>query len=593
MLSFGMHFLICNLFISAIIGLMLIGKKMLEKHLSAPARYHIWYLLPVLLAVPFLPIRPARILPLLFRWAPWSRTENPKALKALQGTAALPAASDWMNDLSVSVTREVSPKIHLLLTGIWILGMLVMLIFMVRSRLSLYHLEKSALPVQSEKVRRLFLACKQEMNIRRNIPVYSTAFLNSPVTMGFLWPRILIPIGLISDFDKAKMRYMLLHELQHYKHKDALLNHLLNLSAIVYWPNPLVWYAQKEARTDREVACDSFVLQMLDGDDYIHYGDTLLHFAEKISRSPFSLTAGMGGNAKQLRKRILNIASYHPRTNRDRIKECLILLPAVLLALGSTAFIPVLAFPDNTFLPKDAKVTEVDFSSFFAGQEGSAVLYDMGTDTWEIYNEPLAEKRVSPNSTYKIYSALFALEQQYITPEQSLLKWNGQEQPFPQWNQDQTLSAALRNSVNWYFRTLDEKAGLPALKQFYTSIGYGNHDLSGGLSEYWMESSLQISPLEQVELLKKLYTNEFHFKEENVQAVKNALLLSSARAASLYGKTGTGAVNGQNVNGWFVGYVETGDNTCFFAVNVQGREKADSRTASEIALHILAHKSLF
>ena len=36
---------------------------------------------------------------------------------------------------------------------------------------------------------------------------------------------------------------MLLHELQHYKHKDAFANHLMNLAGILYWFNPFVWSA--------------------------------------------------------------------------------------------------------------------------------------------------------------------------------------------------------------------------------------------------------------------------------------------------------------------------------------------------------------
>ena len=33
------------------------------------------------------------------------------------------------------------------------------------------------------------------------------------------------------------------------------------------------------------------------------------------------------------------------------------------------------------------------------------------------------------------------------------------------------------------------------------------------------------------------------------------------QAGTFYGKTGTGRVDGQDVNGWFVGLLETADNT--------------------------------
>lgn len=75
----------------------------------------------------------------------------------------------------------------------------------------------------------------------------------------------------------------------------------MNLSGVVYWFNPLVWYALKEMRNDREVACDTAVLEMLEEDDYEDYGNTLINFAEKISLTPFPFAAGLGGSMEQMK----------------------------------------------------------------------------------------------------------------------------------------------------------------------------------------------------------------------------------------------------------------------------------------------------
>ncbi len=63
----------------------------------------------------------------------------------------------------------------------------------------------------------------------------------------------------------------------------------MNFAGVVYWFNPLVWYALKEMRNDREVACDTSVLKMLEEDDYENYGNTLINFAEKVSLLLFRL----------------------------------------------------------------------------------------------------------------------------------------------------------------------------------------------------------------------------------------------------------------------------------------------------------------
>ena len=595
MQSFSIHFLICNIFIAIIIGIFLVAKQIFKNQLSGRTRYNLWFSLPVLLAVPFLSFRPRGVAPFFF-WIKSLKTMVPYKANMINQTAtaaASPTATGWMNDFSVSVTREAPSALNYLFWVIWLLGILAMILFMAKSWLRLHRIEKSALPLQNQKVQKLFKECKLEMNLKRNIPIYSTAFLKSPVLVGLFKPRIYMPIHLISDFNATNIRYMLLHELQHYRHKDSLASYLMNLAAIIYWFNPSVLYALKEMRTDREVACDSSVLQMLNAEDYVDYGNTLLNFAEKLSLSPFSLVSEIGGSAKQIKKRILNITSYHPETSWNKIKGYLIFLLITILCLESTNLIPVLAKKDNVLLPSTGDVIYEDLTAFFPEYDGCFVLYDQNADTWQIYNKSLATQRVSPDSTYKIYSALFALENQYITPFFNTLDWNGQKYSISEWNQKQTLTTALQNSVNWYFQTLDQKADLTELNQFYKKIGYGNHDLSGGISNFWLESSLKISPLEQVELLKKLYTNEFHFQKQNVQTVKSALMLSSSNNGALYGKTGTGKVNGQNINGWFIGYIESAGNTYFFATNIRSDANATGAAASEITLDILKEKNIY
>lgn len=594
MIAFSLHFLLCNILISVIVGAVLLVKKILRKHLSGCGQYRIWFLLPVILAIPFLSIRPAGF-PQISSWLHSMQNDflHETGTAAPPAVASQPFPTDWLNDFRISVTRDSVSIVSYIPFVIWTAGMIAMTILMVMSRIHLYRLEQSALPLQNTAVRMLYQNCRAELQIKREIPIYSTAFLKSPVLVGMFRPRIYLPIHLISDFSETDVRYMLLHELQHYKHKDAFINCMMNIVSILYWFNPVVWYAVREVRTDREVACDTFVLQVLGSTEYIAYGNTLLNFAQKISLCPFSLATGIGGSAKQMKKRILNIAAYRPQTRWFRIRERIVLAVLIILILESTTLIPVFASDTKTALPENAVIRSEDLSDFFAGYRGCFVLYDTNADTWDIYNETLAAKRFPPNSTYKIYSALFALENGLIRPDASTLKWDGQTYSYPVWNQDQTLASAMQNSVNWYFQELDQRADWNDLNNFYQTIGYGNQDLSGGATEFWLESSLKISAVEQVELLRKLYENEFHFEEHNVQAVKDSLRLSVSGQTVLSGKTGTGVINGQSINGWFIGYVESGSNTWFFATNIHGDDHADSLTAGEITRNILASKQIY
>ena len=130
-----------------------------------------------------------------------------------------------------------------------------------------------------------------------------------------------------------------------------------------------------------------------------------------------------------------------------------------------------------------------------------------------------ATLRVAPTSTYKIYDALFGLEEEIITPETSFIAWNGETYPFEAWNAAQTLQSAMNSSVNWYFESVDEQLGAAKISNYIEEIGYGNENISGDFSTYWMESSLKISPIEQVELLSRLQNNSLGFSPENINAV--------------------------------------------------------------------------
>ena len=597
MTDFMIRFLLCNVFISGVIGMILTAKWVFRSSLSGRMQYHLWFLLLGLLVVPFLPFRLVGI-PQIFSWlcslriSPSSSTGT--AIEEARGIDST-GNTDWMKDFTLSVNSGAPSISGYILLGIWLAGMLVMMILVVRSALRLRSLEKSALPLQNREIRKLYHRCLDEMGLVRDIPVYSTAFLKSPIIVGLLKPRIYLPIHLISDNDESDMRYMLLHELQHYKHKDALAGYLMNLAVVVYWFNPLVWYALREMRNDREVACDTSVLKMLEENEYEEYGNTLINFAEKISLTPFSFAAGLGGSMKQMKRRIINIASYEKPTFMKRLKGITAFVLTAVLLLAFAPFISTYAAESNYYQwdSSSENVSYVDLSSYFGAYEGSFVLYDLENDTWSIHDMDRATLRVAPNSTYKIYDALFGLEEGVITPENTFIAWDGKNYPFDTWNYDQTLQSAMSNSVNWYFQSLNEQLGVPSVHKYIQQIKYGNENMSGDFSSYWMESSLKISPIEQVELLTKLQNNSFSFAPENINAVKDSICISSSDAGSFYGKTGTGRVNGQDVNGWFVGLLETADHTYFFATNIGADSNATGGNATEITMSILSDMNIW
>ncbi len=597
MAEFMIQFLICNIFISIIIGIFLLVKYLLKNSLTNRMNYNLWYLLLGLLTFPFLPVQPIRFLQ-VFAWFGNFRNASSSPIGSVIHETVSPGqsvAANWMNDFSISVSRKTPSAIGLILFILWAAGIFIMILLIVKSLRRFHNIKNSALPLQNPAVRRLYYECMDEMHIKKPIPIYSTAFLKSPLIAGLWKPCIYMPIHLISDYNADSIKYMLMHELGHYKYKDALANYFMNIIGVLYWFHPLVWYSLKEMKNDREIACDTSVLKLLNENAYEDYGNALINLAEKMSLTPFPFTTGISGNMKQMQKRILNIANYHPVSFRKTLHSAAIYGIIAFLLLATAPFLSTQASENNRccFDETNRNVTYIDLNDVFDGYNGSFALYDATEDSWQIYNKEYATARISPASTFKLYSALLGLESGFITPEQSMIPWNGQNYIYDQWNADQTLESAMQNSVTWYFQALDRQAGLPAIKQYIGEIGYGNQFIEGDTASYWVNSSLKISPIEQIEMLKKLYYNHFGFAPENIKAVKDSIRLSSTHAGTLSGKTGTEKVNEKNISGWFIGYVEKDSHTYFFATNIQSGKPASGPLAAKLTFSILSDLELW
>jgi bla regulator protein blaR1 len=503
--------------------------------------------------------------------------------------------ANWMQDFSVTVTQTNTELLNEIVAGIWIAGALVFTGLSIHAWLKLKGIKRSISQVENKDILDLFKISKQQLNISKNIILGVSDEVRSPMTFGLRKTFVILPANFEEWLSKDNIKHIFLHELHHYKYKDIPTNYLMVFFQIIYWFNPLVWIAFKEMRLDREIACDYAVLTSLDDQSYKKYGNTIIHFIDKSPSHKYNKLANqINGSKKQIKKRIIEIASFKADSKLLHAKSIGIFLLVGLFVVTQIPLVSVMANDNNRYTSfNHEQINEEDLSAYFQDYDGSFVLYDMQEDAYHIYDKDQSTLRVSPDSTYKIYSALFGLEENIITPEQNTIEWDGTEHPYDQWNEDQNLETSLKRSVNWYFGQLDQKMGLDSIQSNLNQIHYGNQDVSGGLEQYWLESTLKISPVEQVELLQSLYNNSFDFQEAHIEAVKNALQMEEKNGATLYGKTGTGNVNGKDINGWFIGFVETETNTYFFATNIQDEDNASGSVATEITLAILNDKQIY
>ncbi|WP_343270242.1 BlaR1 family beta-lactam sensor/signal transducer [Lentibacillus songyuanensis] len=591
-MMFGTNLAIGFLVSSITIGFIMLIKKLFKRQLSAKWQYNLWFLLLIALMIPFIP--KFSIADHIFKDFPGSQS-----LESSSASAATEAGgqthTNWMQDFSITVNQTSTELLSIVFASIWFAGVLLFTGLSIHAWIKLKRIRKSVYKVENKEMAELFEACKQQLNIEKNIILGVSQEVRSPLTFGLRKTYVVLPANFEEWLSKEDIKHIFLHELNHYKYKDILTNYLMVFYQIIYWFNPLVWIAFKEMRLDREIACDYAVLMSLDKQSHTNYGNTIIHTIDKTSTLHSNrLTNQLNGSKKQITKRIKEIASFQTESNLLKVKSIGIFLMAGLIVVCQVPFVSVMASDNDRYRHfNHEQTTYEDLSAYFNDYDGSFVLYDLQADAYQIYDKDNSTKRVSPDSTYKIYNALFGLEEGVITSEQNTIEWDGTVHPYDEWNQDQNLATAISHSVNWYFQQIDSEVGLKTIQSYVNRIHYGNQDVSGGVEQYWLESTLKISPIEQVQLLQSFYHNTFNFQEHHIQAVKNALQMEEKDGAILYGKTGTGNVNGKDINGWFIGFVETGTNTYFFATNIQDRDHASGSTAAEITLSILKNKQIY
>ncbi|SEG45852.1 penicillin-binding transpeptidase domain-containing protein [Paenibacillus sp. UNC499MF] len=250
-------------------------------------------------------------------------------------------------------------------------------------------------------------------------------------------------------------------------------------------------------------------------------------------------------------------------------------------------------------LLRDGRVQTLDLAGEFAGYEGCFLLYGLQDQTYYVYNPPQCEKRLSPASTFKITSSLIGLETGAVD-ENTVVPWDGHPYRYPEWNKDHTLASALANSVTWFYQKMAVRIGSGHMQDYLHRIGYGNEDIQGGIDTFWLGSSLQISAVEQVDFLAKLYGDRLPFSAKTSGLVKRMLVLEKQGVAVLSGKTGTcnaGACVSEeprnDVLGWFVGHLEKDGQEYVFALNVEADMKANGSAARKIAVEILRKMKLW
>ena len=278
---------------------------------SAHVRYLLWLIvLAKCLMPPFLTV-PLAILPAEQRPEPLARLPVAPPLPVREipeqvstRSMAMPSVPVEGNTTQPTTSRFLMPPGHQVLGAIWIMGLAVFGCVAtskaVRSNLRLRQ-QRSLLPAELQtSVGELLWG----FGLKRHPKVWLLDGVGQPFVWGLIRGDIYLPADYLRIDNAAHRRNILGHEVCHILRLDATVNSLQVLAQAIFWFHPLVWWANRKIRMEREKCCDEMAVAHL-GTRAKDYSAAIVKalISEHESTRPVPSLA-VAGPAKDIEERI-------------------------------------------------------------------------------------------------------------------------------------------------------------------------------------------------------------------------------------------------------------------------------------------------
>ncbi|MGL5353951.1 MAG: M56 family metallopeptidase, partial [Clostridium sp.] len=336
--------------------LILLIRQLLKKNISKNIIYYIWVILLVKLLVPF---GPESNLSLYNLFDNESKTvssnnntknlsnnnidinKNPIISQTNENSNSNILANDKLenNNSTTDKSNLKIPKTSIKEVAfyIWIIGILALIGYTLLNYIKFKRntLKNSEDKILRQEINAILNQSLGRLSIKRNIEIIISKNINSPTFYGIINPKIVLPLKVVENSSSEELKYILLHELCHYKRKDIIVAWVITLVKIIYWFNPIILISLNIMRKDCETSCDEMVLNYLEKNENLKYGNTILNVIQYVNEEKYIAgTTSMVNNKKDLKERITNIAKNKKLGIKTIIGGVLIIL--VIGGIGLT-----------------------------------------------------------------------------------------------------------------------------------------------------------------------------------------------------------------------------------------------------------------
>ena len=324
-------------------------------HLSQSWRYHgivavsLMFVLPVYKLWEFIPV-PYSVSPPIISAGGGSEPAflpgSPAGTDMLSPQPLLTAGIDWGTVLEWAAVLWLWVSVSLVLWNVW--------------RLLRYRrLIEQASNKANSRLQQLAVEEAHLAGIRGEVRLLASPLAQSPMLVGFFRPTILLPSEQVPDSDA---RFILAHELTHFRRKDLWKKLLFLMVRCAHWFNPIIYLMNRVFSRWLETSCDEYVVSSLDRSQRKEYGRLLINYAPASRYMGPKLYVSFATCRYKLKRRISIMLNSNKKS-----RSLLGLVLAIALVAGclSTSALAANIDSDSDSYSADGGITVNDYQVDF------------------------------------------------------------------------------------------------------------------------------------------------------------------------------------------------------------------------------------
>lgn len=308
--------------------LVIIFRWIFNRKLSKAINYALWVIVFLRLVIPSSFISPISLIGKISAPEAIVIQRNNIEMSIVSGDSS---AIENSGSMPSNTTKEVAKeKLNILpiATKVWVYGAIGLILFSIYTYLAVSRkLEQATLYEQSD----LLYECKRSLGIKREVKIYTSNKLSTPIVCGILRPHIILPECFIDGCSIQELKHIIIHELVHIKRYDYLIKPLAALVLCIYWFNPLMWLCFKLLQKDMEMSCDERVLFAEKRDIRREYANSLLNIS--IRQNNLSRSSLLAFGDSHIKSRIKGIMNYKNKKVGITIIAVIILIAVIVVLM--------------------------------------------------------------------------------------------------------------------------------------------------------------------------------------------------------------------------------------------------------------------